>query len=200
MEEKSSNMAMYAVGVLLVVAVVGAILFASLGGSDESDSDSAGTTASQDFESADTVDSEDVMVKEDDAMEKDGEGDHSDDAMAKGDDAMVKEDDAIVKSSGFFDDYDQELLSNADSGDVVLAFLADWCPSCRALESNIDDNLSSIPDDLTIIRVDYDDADDLRKKYNVTFQHTLVQVDADGIELQKWSGGNTLQSLQERVI
>ncbi len=40
---------------------------------------------------------------------------------------------------------------------------------------------------------------DLKKKYGVTYQHTLVQVDAAGNTIKKWSGGNTLSSVLSMI-
>jgi hypothetical protein len=48
--------------------------------------------------------------------------------------------------------------------------------------------------------VDYDNSDELKKKYGVTYQHTLVQVDKDGNLIKKWSGSPTLTSLVKEVL
>ena len=55
--------------------------------------------------------------------------------------------------------------------------------------------VTSIPEDVHILVVDYDAAQDLKKKYAVTYQHTFVQVDAEGKLLKKWSGSPTLAAL-----
>ena len=50
---------------------------------------------------------------------------------------------------------------------------------------------------MVVIRTNYNDPDtdqeekDLAKKYGITYQHTFVQVDAQGKELTKWNGGQT---------
>jgi hypothetical protein len=49
------------------------------------------------------------------------------------------------------------------------------------------------------LKVDYESSTELKKKYGVTYQHTLVQVDAQGNMITKWSGGNTLESLLEKI-
>ncbi len=76
---------------------------------------------------------------------------------------------------------------------TVLDFSAPWCPSCRALDANLQQ--ATIPSDLTILKVDYDSAKDLKKKYGVVTQHTLVQVDADGNQIAKWVGGSTIDDI-----
>jgi thioredoxin 1 len=77
------------------------------------------------------------------------------------------------------------------NGDVVLFFHADWCPTCQATEEDLTANAAAIPPGLTIVKVDYDDSDDLKRQYGVTTQHTYVQVDPDGNELAKWTGSMT---------
>ena len=100
-----------------------------------------------------------------------------------------------VISVGSYEAYSKEKIAKATSGDVVLFFRASWCPSCRGVDADIKANLGKIPGDLTILDVNYDDSTELKKKYGVTYQHTFVQVDANGNLIKKWSGSPTLQSL-----
>lgn len=81
----------------------------------------------------------------------------------------------------------------------MLFFKANWCSTCIALDRNILDQHDNIPQDLTILEVNYDDAVELKKKYNVTVQHTLVQVDAEGVMITKWLGSPDLAALVEGV-
>jgi len=99
---------------------------------------------------------------------------------------------------GVFTRYSESKRDDA-TGDIVLTFTADWCPSCRALEADLETNAGAIPSNLTILDVDFDSATDLKKKYGVTSQHTLVQIDAQGNEIQSWRGGNTLDSIVAKV-
>jgi thioredoxin 1 len=81
----------------------------------------------------------------------------------------------------------------------VLFFHASWCSTCKALASDIESNASDIPAGVTIAQVDYDDATDLRQKYGVTVQHTLVQIDDAGNEIATWSGSRDLASLVAEI-
>lgn len=103
-------------------------------------------------------------------------------------------------TKGSYEVYAPEKISRASSGDVVLFFRAVWCPTCKALDADIRANLSSIPGGLTILDVDYDNSAELKKKYGVTYQHTFVQVDAQGKLIKKWSGSPTLLKLVAEVI
>ena len=100
---------------------------------------------------------------------------------------------------GSYEAYSEDKIARAADGTVVLFFHAAWCPSCRALNSNIESNRSSIPTGVSILKTDYDSETELRQKYGVTTQHTLVQVDKDGNLIKKWSGGSTLDSIISQI-
>lgn len=84
----------------------------------------------------------------------------------------------------------------------VLFFYASWCSTCIPADKNITENASQIPDDLTVIRVNYNDPDtddqekELAKKYGITYQHTFVQIDQAGNEVTKWNGGQIKELLK----
>jgi thioredoxin 1 len=85
------------------------------------------------------------------------------------------------------------------STDVVLFFHAPWCPSCRATEDDIEARRSSLPAGLTLVKVDFDSQQALRKTYGVTTQHTFVQIDADGTELSQWNGSLTVDAIAAQI-
>lgn len=101
--------------------------------------------------------------------------------------------------SGGYESYDAGKLAFANEGTVVVFFRASWCPSCKALDENIKANMNIIPENLLILDVNYDTENQMKQKYGVTTQHTLVQVDAEGNLIQKWSGGSTLESIVEKI-
>ena len=105
----------------------------------------------------------------------------------------------LTISVGSYESYSAEKIAMAETGDVVLFFHASWCPSCRALNGDIEDNMSEIPAGITILKTDYDKETELKKKYGVTTQHTLVQVDKDGNLVKKWSGGSKLENLLSQI-
>jgi thiol-disulfide isomerase/thioredoxin len=132
--------------------------------------------------------------------------------MQKKEVSMVKEDEAVMEKkevatketsmmkSGSYEAYDMTKLTKAETGDVVLFFRASWCPTCRGLDKDIRANLGNIPENLTILDVDYDNSNELKKKYGVTYQHTMVQVDKDGNMIKKWMGSPNLTSFIKEVI
>ncbi len=151
-----------------------------------------------------------MMQKEDGAMTDDmnppvgGGGDtmNKDDSAMMGGDAMKDEEsmrgDSMMQK-GTYETYAESKLVLAERGDVVLFFRASWCPTCKALDSNIRSNISAIPGGLTILDVDYDASQALKQKYGVTYQHTFVQVDSKGNLIKKWSGSPTLAALVAEV-
>ena len=106
----------------------------------------------------------------------------------------------VMMKAGSYEVYAPEKVALASaSHDVVLFFRASWCPTCRAVDTDIKANLSKIPSDLTILDVNYDDSTALKQKYSVTYQHTFVQVDKDGNQIKKWSGSPTLSTLVAEI-
>ncbi len=78
---------------------------------------------------------------------------------------------------GQYVDFSPELVASTP-GDKLLFFHAPWCSQCVALEEDIE--AAGVPDGVTIFKVDYDSNQDLRQKYGVTIQTTMVKVDDNG--------------------
>jgi len=103
-----------------------------------------------------------------------------------------------VAAAGTFADYDPSLLVAGETN--VLFFHADWCPSCRGLENDLNANLSAIPAEVNILKLDYDTETELKKEYGVIRQHTLVVVDGNGTEIKKLTGlTNTLDQVVNQL-
>ncbi|HNQ31789.1 MAG TPA: thioredoxin family protein [Candidatus Woesebacteria bacterium] len=105
----------------------------------------------------------------------------------------------VTTTAGSYQVYSAEKIALAATNDVVMFFHAAWCPSCRALSQDIEQNLSAIPSGVVILKVDYDSETELKKKYGVTTQHTLVQVDQDGNQIKKWNGSPRLENLLSQI-
>jgi len=93
-------------------------------------------------------------------------------------------------------DYSPEALAEAE-WNIVLFFHADWCPSCVAIEKEI--NKSGLPSDLTVLNVNYDDSDDLKKKYSVLTQTTFVQVDNEWNMIKKWVWARNVDAIVSKL-
>lgn len=125
-------------------------------------------------------------------------------AIEKKDDSSAgSEQDKMMKkdSASRYIEYSKTVLDQATNKRRVLYFYASWCPICRPANEDFIKNSSKIPGDTMVIRVNYNDPDtdqeekDLAKKYGITYQHTFVQIDYQGKEITKWSGGQTEELL-----
>jgi thiol-disulfide isomerase/thioredoxin len=204
---------------LAVVLVLGGVALAQM---NSGDNDSMMAKDSSDKEMMDTqmeskeMESDKMMEGEDVSMMNHEEAMKSEE-MIKKDESMMKEEEMMKKDENMMDHSDHEMegdsmtktgaylpyssdkVAMAGSGDVVLFFKASWCPTCKALDTNIKSNLKDIPSGLTILEVDYDNSADLKVKYGVTYQHTFVQVDKDGNLIKKWTGSSNLAALVTEV-
>lgn len=85
------------------------------------------------------------------------------------------------------------------AGTNILFFKASWCITCTTLYNALVEDEANIPAGLTIWVVDYDSNKDMRIKYGVTTQHTLVQVDTDLNKISLWRGSFTLAEVLSNI-
>ena len=137
-------------------------------------------------------------MEEKDAMMKD-DATKTDSMMKKDETSMMDKGDTMMKAGSYEAYSSEKIVLASPTHDVVLFFRASWCPTCRAVDSDIKANLSKIPGSLTILDVNYDNSASLKQKYGVTYQHTFVQVDKDRNLIKKWSGSPTLSALVAEV-
>ncbi len=104
-------------------------------------------------------------------------------------------------NKGVYIDYATYSAAPADYAgtNTVLFFSATWCPTCQITEKDIAANMDALPDNLTLVHVDYDSAGDLRKRYEIRVQHTFVQVDSSGTAIKSWTGSPTVADIQSKV-
>lgn len=107
----------------------------------------------------------------------------------------IVESEAPVVLVGSYQAYDESLVGV--TANTVLFFHAEWCGTCKAADAKLRE--ADAPEDLTVLKVDFDEASDLRKKYGVTTQHSFVQVDADGNEMAKWQGSKDFSDIEAQV-
>jgi thiol-disulfide isomerase/thioredoxin len=90
-------------------------------------------------------------------------------------------------------------LEKYSASNVVLFYNAYWCSTCKAARDGFESGLGEIPEDLTIVLVDFDENTEMRKKHDVIVQHTFIQIDSAGNELQRWYGSTTVAELVEKI-
>lgn len=186
------------IGIIVLALLGGGAYFFTMNTSTDDVMMADGDAAAGSEMKKDSGTMEDAMMKEGDAMVKET------DVMMEKDDSMTKdgamgEKDAAMMHGGTYEAYAAEKIAWANNGKVVLFFRASWCPTCKTVDSDIRSKLSSIPKDVTILDVNYDAETALKQKYGVTYQHTFVQVDANGNQVKKWSGSPSLAALVSEV-
>ncbi|MBP9820426.1 thioredoxin family protein [Candidatus Woesebacteria bacterium] len=83
----------------------------------------------------------------------------------------------------------------------VLFFYANWCPTCRAADTDFLKNAEVLSKSVSVVRINYNDTDtspeekELAQKYQITYQHSFVLIDESGTELNRWNGGQTEELL-----
>ncbi len=138
---------------------------------------------------------DEVMMEKDSETMTQNETSAPDVMMDKSDEGAMMQKESEQMGVGAYESYAPGKLGLAKEGKVVLFFRASWCPTCRALDADIRANSGSIPADVTILDVNYDAETALKQKYGVTYQHTMVQVDANGNQIAKWTGSPSLAAL-----
>ncbi|MEK7186023.1 MAG: thioredoxin domain-containing protein [Patescibacteria group bacterium] len=164
------NPILIAVGIIAVLVIGGGFFFANQGSQKTNDAE---------------------MTKDENVMTEKDSGTIEDDKIA--DDKMT---------AARYVEYSRVALEGAVDNRRVLFFYASWCPTCRPTDVNLKENTNRIPEDVTVIRVNYNDPEtdqeekDLAQKYGITYQHTFVQIDAEGKEVVKWNGGQVNELLK----
>ena len=80
--------------------------------------------------------------------------------------------------------YSESEVADLDGEPFALFFHASWCPTCHAIQADLEENLSSFPQGSTIAEVNFDTATALRQKYGVNVQSTILIIDADGNKVE----------------
>jgi len=110
-----------------------------------------------------------------------------------------QEDTVKTKTISRYEDYSAKNLSDAitRTDRIVLFFAAlAWCPSCQAADRDFKAHFDKVPKDVTILKINYDTAKELKQKYSIIMQDTFIQVDSQGKEITRWnSGGHGVEAL-----
>lgn len=166
--------------ILTIIVVIGLAAFAAYASMNSNKTVDSPTN----IDSMEKDENNDTMQGdvEEDAMEKNSEED------TEKDDDSIEQEETMKKSEveGYIDYDEMKFLAASDKKRVIF-FHAPWCPSCRDQDSNIESDKDRIPSDVVILKADFDSSIGLRQKYGVTTQHSFVQVDAHGDEIQQWN-------------
>lgn len=113
----------------------------------------------------------------------------------------MKKETVMMKKSSRYVSYSKAVFEETSGKRRVLYFYATWCPSCKVAQEDFSARADKIPEDVMVMRVNYNDPDTdqeekaLAKQYGISYQHTFVQVDSKGNETTKWNGGGIAELL-----
>jgi thiol-disulfide isomerase/thioredoxin len=119
-------------------------------------------------------------------------------AIADNTSSQIQDNDDLA-TPGIYKSVSAAEIDNFTDSKRVLFFHASWCPTCLALDRDIKASENKIPTNISILKLNIDEELELKRKYGVTLQHTLVQIDEDGNELGQWNGSPSLVSLLDKV-
>lgn len=114
----------------------------------------------------------------------------------------MKEDsmmDSSMEKPGSYVPYTPQSYADAAGEKRVLFFHAPWCPTCKVANEQFSAKPDQIPAGVVLLKTDYDKETELKKKYGITYQHTFVQIDDQGNEITKWSGGD-IEALKDNLL
>lgn len=97
--------------------------------------------------------------------------------------------------------YSEDAVNEALDADkiVVLFFFAGWSPASVVLNGNIEANVKAIPEDLVIFKVDFDNEEALKTKYNVSEDATVVAIDSNLNKLSEKTGVTDIPTILELI-
>lgn len=105
---------------------------------------------------------------------------------------------SVTQGTSRYVSYSKTVFDASAEKKRVLYFHATWCPICKVVNDELTEKSDQIPSDVVVFKTDYDSEKELKTKYGVTYQHTFVQVDAEGKKVTAWNGGG-IEELTKRV-
>lgn len=92
--------------------------------------------------------------------------------------------------------YDEKLIKDFDWR-IILEFYANWCSTCKSFDKSLEDY--DLPEDILILKVDFDNSEELRKKYSVLTQSTFVEINNNWDILNRFIAISNINDLIERL-
>lgn len=104
---------------------------------------------------------------------------------------------SVSTQSGGYMVYDPARLTDAIDGSVILYFHSTQCASCRMIDVEL--SRAHIPDNVTILKLEYAREFNFRNKYGVTAPHTFVQINERGDLITSWTDSSTFADIVAQI-
>ncbi|MBD3269943.1 hypothetical protein GF376_00275 [Candidatus Peregrinibacteria bacterium] len=86
-----------------------------------------------------------------------------------------------VAAAAVYEDYSESRFDELEGNKpFAIFFHAGWCPTCRALDTELKNELSELPEDAIILKANYDGENELKQKYGINMQSFVVIVNKNG--------------------
>jgi thiol-disulfide isomerase/thioredoxin len=89
-----------------------------------------------------------------------------------------EESDTMPMHASVYELFNNSVIGNGKTS--VIFFHAAWCSFCKKNDQRLQEFYTSSTPDISTYRVDYDTAEDLKKRYGVVQQDTFVKIDGEG--------------------
>ncbi len=84
-------------------------------------------------------------------------------------------------------DYSTESFEGSKTTKRILFFYSDQAPKSVTLGQEITLLSDKIPENVTILRVNYDSETELKTEYKILIPGVLIQIDQDNREIFRWT-------------
>lgn len=148
----------------------------------------------------DTIEVESDVSEESDAMEEEpADKEDSMDEVSEEESEEPAEESELEAQAATYVTYSEEAVAEYAGSNKVIFFHATWCPACRALDAELSSDISELPAGTVVMKADYDAEADLKQKYGVNLQHTLVFIDDEGNSTRANLTGADLDKLKAEL-
>lgn len=105
-------------------------------------------------------------------------------------------DEQVVAAQAVYASYDASVLTSGQRS--LLFFHASWCPYCKEADAELQRIYEEQAAVISTYKVDFDTETDLRDRFGVSTQHTVVLIDEQG-EILDFIQGPTAEQLRAAV-
>jgi len=95
---------------------------------------------------------------------------------------------SITEKPDYLNYTDELYASLLGKKPFALFFHAQWCPTCRDMEKDITSQLATFPEGTKIVKIDYDNSAELKKKYGIVSQSIIIFFNKKGEVVEKLVG------------